>query len=121
MPDDVPDDFYHAIFRPWRYGQLKTGRPTKPPPDPTFPDYRDPYWTARYEHVAMLRAEGMTLRAIAYRLDRGPERVNQMIKKFGRLGTRKIRRARWRRIDGAVFAEGEAPFVFVLGDDHAQP
>jgi hypothetical protein len=81
--------FLHATFRPWRYDR---GRPIRPPPDPNGPDYRDPYWKARYEHAWLLRCEGLTYRTIGARLGLSHERARQMVMKFSRIMNSKIRR-----------------------------
>jgi len=100
MPDDFPPEFLHAVFKPcrfrsWRYDR---GRPIRQPPDPDRPDYKDPYWKARYEHAWLLRCERLTYREIGERLGLSGERAKQLIHKFSRVFNRRNRRMRVRFI-----------------------
>ena len=55
------------------------------------------YARARYEHVWLLRAEGLTLQQIADRIGLvSRERVRQIIHQFGRRVKRATRKTKWR-------------------------
>lgn len=57
-------------------------------------DLTKPYWRARKEHAWLLRAEGLTYRAIGARLGVGPERIRHLVWSFGRYMAHAMRRTR---------------------------
>lgn len=64
-----------------------------PPPPPEPASYYDNEWyEARREHAWLLRAEGLTLKPIAKRLDTSITTIQHYISRFGRRVARAIQR-----------------------------
>ena len=63
-----------------------------------IPYFDERYGKARYEHVWLLRAEGLLLSEIGDRVGVSRERARQMIMKYGRTMTWAMRRTRWRMV-----------------------